>query len=138
MENYFYNLPTASKRRNRYVFPSDGTALNIVNLPELFAKSPLQVSSSTYIYPGSALFSHLSSSSLTSLFLLVESDSFPMSLFVIADLDSPGGLELIKEALGSLVRGFLMPCYPAFFFLCLLLAHVDTWLKNSHFIHPQS
>lgn len=31
-----------------------------------------------------------------------------MSLFVIADLDSSEGLELIKEALGSLVRGFLM------------------------------
>ena len=31
-----------------------------------------------------------------------------MSLFVIADLDSPDGLELFKEALGSLVRGFLM------------------------------
>ena len=60
-----------------------------------------------------------------------------MSLFVIADLDSPEGLELIKEALGSLVRGFLMsaviqPC------LCLILAHVDTWLEKSHLIHPQS
>ena len=60
-----------------------------------------------------------------------------MSLFVIADLDSPDGLELIKEALGSLVCGFLMsvvtqPC------LCLLLAHVDAWLKNSHIFHPQS
>ena len=31
-----------------------------------------------------------------------------MSLFVIADLDSSEGLELIKEALGSLVRGFLV------------------------------
>jgi hypothetical protein len=60
-----------------------------------------------------------------------------MSLFVIADLDSPDGLELIKEALGSLVRGSLMSvviqrC------LCLLLTHVDAWLKNSHFVHPQS
>ena len=59
-----------------------------------------------------------------------------MSLFVIGDLDSPGGLELIKQALGSLVCGFLIsvviqPCS------CLLLAYVDAWLKNSHFVHPQ-
>ena len=60
-----------------------------------------------------------------------------MSLFVVADLDSSDGLELIKVALGSLVSGFLMsvviqPC------LCLLLAHVEAWLKNSYIIHPQS
>lgn len=59
MENYFYDLPTASKRRNRHIFPSDGTSLNIVNLPELFAKARLRVPSSTYIYPGLALFSLL-------------------------------------------------------------------------------
>ena len=39
---------------------------------------------------------------------LVESDSIPLSLFVIADLDSAGGLELIKEALGLLVRDFII------------------------------
>ena len=59
-----------------------------------------------------------------------------MSLFVIADLDSPGGLELIKEALGTLVRGFLMSLIIQLD-LCLLLAHVEAWLKNSHFVHPQ-
>ena len=59
-----------------------------------------------------------------------------MSLFVIADLDSPGGLELIKEALGTLVRSFLMSLIIQLD-LCLLLAHVETWLKNSHFVHPQ-
>jgi UDP-glucose:glycoprotein glucosyltransferase len=124
MENYFYDLPRASKRRNRYIFPSDGTSLNIINLPELFAKARLRVSSSTYIYPGLAFSFIFLLPPKTLLFLLVESDSIPMSLFVIADLDSLDGLELIKEALGSLVRGFLMsiiilPC------LCLLLAHVD-------------
>ncbi|KAF8812128.1 hypothetical protein BYT27DRAFT_7133469 [Phlegmacium glaucopus] len=85
METYFYDLPTTSKRRNRYTFPSDASSLSIVNLPELFAKVRLRVSSSTYIYP--------------------ESDSTPLSLFIIADLDSQGGLELIKEALTSLTPG---------------------------------
>lgn len=70
-------------------------------------------------------------------FFLVESDSIPMSLFVIADLDSSDGLELIREALDSLVRGFLKSVVIPLC-LCLLLAHVDAWLKNSHFIHPQS
>ena len=60
-----------------------------------------------------------------------------MSLFVIADLDSSDGLELIKEALGSLVRGFLMSVVIQFF-LYLLLAHVEAWLENSYIIHPQS
>ena len=59
-----------------------------------------------------------------------------MSLLVIADLDSPGGLELIKEALGALVRGFLMTLIIQLD-LCSLMAHVEAWLKNSHFVRPQ-
>jgi hypothetical protein len=43
-----------------------------------------------------------------------------MSLFVIADLDSSDGSELIKEALGSLVRRFLMSV-GGFFFPVLLM-----------------
>ena len=58
-----------------------------------------------------------------------------MSLFVIADLDSPGGLELIQEALGLLVRGFMIsvviqPC------LYLLLTYVVAWFKNPSFVYP--
>ena len=34
IENYFYDLPTAMKRRNRYVVPdSDGDGLRIANPP---------------------------------------------------------------------------------------------------------
>ena len=105
METYFYDLPTTSKRRNRYIFPSDPSSLNIVNLPELFGKTRMRVSSSTYIYPGLSLSLYFFVFFLN---LLVESDSIPLSLFIIADLDSPGGLELIKEALTSLVRGFMV------------------------------
>jgi len=84
---------------------SDAKSLNLVNLPELFATARLWLSSSTYIYPGlSLVLPSFYSFSLNTSVLLVESDSIPLSLSVIADLDSPGGLELIKEALASLVR----------------------------------
>src|SRR5271168_786489 len=82
---------------------SDAKSLNLVNLPELFATARLRLSSSTYIYPGlSLVLPSFYSFSLNTSVLLVETDSIPLSLSVIADLDSPGGLELIKEALASL------------------------------------
>ena len=86
----------------------------------------------TQVWPRSSIF--LPSSNST---VLVESDSIPLSLFVIADLDSPGELELAKEALGLIVRGSMIsvvfqPC------LCLSLTYVGAWLKNPYFVHPQS
>lgn len=57
MSNYFYDLPTSSKRRNRYIFPSNAAgSLRIVNLPELFGRARFRVSPPTYIYPRRWLF----------------------------------------------------------------------------------
>ncbi|KIM46645.1 glycosyltransferase family 24 protein [Hebeloma cylindrosporum] len=84
MSNYFYDLPTSSKRRNRYIFPSNAAGrLRIVNLPELFGRARFRVSPPTYIYPP-------------------EFDSVSESLYIVADFDSVAGLDLIKEGLNSL------------------------------------
>ncbi|TFK38220.1 UDP-glucose:Glyco protein glucosyltransferase-domain-containing protein [Crucibulum laeve] len=86
MENYFYNMPTTAKRRTRYIYPSTGGgSLRIMNLPELFEKTGLRLSPSSYIYPA-------------------DTESVPMSVYVVADLDSEVGLELVKEALGSITK----------------------------------
>ncbi|KAJ3505081.1 hypothetical protein NLJ89_g7601 [Agrocybe chaxingu] len=82
MSNYFYDLPTTNKRRNRYIYPSPG-GLRIVNLPEVFAKSSFRASPPTYLYPSGW-------------------ESVSESLYIIADLDSEAGLKLVKEALLSL------------------------------------
>ncbi|KAF8954770.1 hypothetical protein BDZ97DRAFT_1908037 [Flammula alnicola] len=80
MSNYFYDLPTTSKRRNRYIFSSNAAgSVRILNLPEVFGKT-------------------LSVSRLR----LADFESISESLYVVADLDSEAGLSLIKEALTSL------------------------------------
>ncbi len=101
MVNYFYDLPTTSKRRNRYIYPTNSLgSLKIANLPELFSRKQFK-RLSPYVYP-------------RTLFVLNPSvhtnkhvagfTNVSQSLYVIADLDSEDGLNLMKEALLSLVR----------------------------------
>ncbi|KAJ6626996.1 glycosyltransferase family 24 protein [Mycena sp. CBHHK59/15] len=79
---YFYDLPTSSLRRNRYIFPASGS-LRVVSLPELFARSGYRTTPSTFIYPP-------------------ETELIPLTLYVVADFDTDGGLGLVKEALLSI------------------------------------
>jgi hypothetical protein len=52
IENYFYDLPTAMKRRNRHVVPvGDGDGLRIASLPSLHQKAGLNASPAMFIYP---------------------------------------------------------------------------------------
>ncbi|KAG6885729.1 hypothetical protein C0993_010556 [Termitomyces sp. T159_Od127] len=81
---YFYDQPTTGIRRNRYIYPTDAPeSLKVFNLPELFAKTRFRVTPAIFVYPA-------------------ESPIIPLSLFVIADLDSQEGLKLVKEALLSI------------------------------------
>ena len=51
MANYLYDMPTTSKRRNIYIYPSlSQENLKIVNIPALFTKVGFEVPSS-YVYP---------------------------------------------------------------------------------------
>ncbi|PPQ69221.1 hypothetical protein CVT24_000018 [Panaeolus cyanescens] len=85
MSNYFYDLPTTSKRRNKYIFPTGSTAAvnRIANIPEIFNQLKMESSSWTYVYP-------------------TKKNAISQSLLIIADLDSDHGLSLIKNALLSL------------------------------------
>ncbi|KAI5117547.1 hypothetical protein M0805_004373 [Coniferiporia weirii] len=95
IETYFYDRPEAYLRRNRYIFPSStkpglGSAsgpgdLRVVNLPEVFEKTRFAPTSGAYLY------SYLA--------------GVPLTTFVVADLDSEGGIALMKEALSSLEEG---------------------------------
>ncbi|KAG6833463.1 hypothetical protein H0H87_006830 [Tephrocybe sp. NHM501043] len=87
LATYFYDQPTTSLRRNRYIFSSDAPgSLRIFNLPDLFARTGFRVAPSAFHYPP-------------------ETTVIPLSVYVVADLDSPDGLKLVKEALLSINPG---------------------------------
>ena len=58
IENYFYDLPTAMKRRNRHVVPAgDGDGLRIASLSTLHQQADLNASPAMFIYPCKAISS---------------------------------------------------------------------------------
>ncbi|KAG5641244.1 hypothetical protein DXG03_005668 [Asterophora parasitica] len=84
MSTYFYDQPSTGLRRNPYVYPAKTPgSLRIFNLPDLFSRTGFLVEPSSYLYPSGPQI-------------------LPLSLYVIADLDSQSGLQLVKEALLSI------------------------------------
>ncbi|KAJ7785207.1 UDP-glucose:glycoprotein glucosyltransferase-domain-containing protein [Mycena maculata] len=82
ISTYFYDLPTSSLRRNPYIFPPSGE-LKIVSVPELFARTGFRAAPATFVYPP-------------------ETEQIPLTVYVVADFDTEGGLGLLKEALVSI------------------------------------
>ncbi|KAJ4473165.1 glycosyltransferase family 24 protein [Lentinula aciculospora] len=82
ISNYFFDLPTTARRRNKYVVPSKDN-LDIISLPELSLISGPIFSSSSFVYP-------------------TGSEAVSVTLFVVADLNSKDGLDFVKEALLSM------------------------------------
>lgn len=100
MSNYFNDLPTTNKRRNRFIFSSSD--LKIVNLPALFEKTKFKPASS-YVYPRTCLswvFDHQFKQTAC----IAESTNITQTVFVVGDLDTEDGLALVREALISQVR----------------------------------
>ncbi|KAF5357223.1 hypothetical protein D9756_006756 [Leucocoprinus leucothites] len=89
MSTYFYDLPTTSKRRNRYIVPATPGGLRIINVPEVLVSSGLESmgvsKGGAWIYP--------------------DSDIVTSSLLVVADFDTEGGKGILKQALESLTKG---------------------------------
>jgi len=83
-------------RRNKYIHPAG--ALRIVNLPELFARSP-------FIYSGGDRRLGADGASES-----VSLARVPFTIYIVADLDSETGLALVKEALESIVSVFIFYC----------------------------
>ncbi|KAF9027018.1 hypothetical protein BDZ89DRAFT_1102004 [Hymenopellis radicata] len=80
---YFYDLPTTQKKRNRYIIPSSTIGgLTIYSLPAVFATSGFDPSPGAFVYPPEG--------------------ETPISMFVVADFDTEGGLKLLKGALESI------------------------------------
>lgn len=56
IEDYFYDLPTAMKRRNRHIVPvGDGSGLRIASLPDLHQHAGFNPSPAMFIYPGKVI-----------------------------------------------------------------------------------
>jgi hypothetical protein len=56
IENYFYDLPTAMKKRNLHVVPvGDGGGVRIASLPTLHQRAGLNASPAMFIYPSKAI-----------------------------------------------------------------------------------
>ncbi|KAG5636220.1 hypothetical protein H0H81_008754 [Sphagnurus paluster] len=84
MSTFFYDQPSTGLRRNRYIYPAKAPgSLRIFNMLDLFSRTGFRSTPSTFIYPSST-------------------SAVPLSLYVVADLDSQAGLQLVKEALLSI------------------------------------
>ncbi|KAH7929980.1 glycosyltransferase family 24 protein [Leucogyrophana mollusca] len=89
ISTFFYDLPGTSSRRNAYIFASNSatgghalgaSTLRVFSIPELHARSGFEVGPGAFVVPDGQ-------------------DSLPLSMYVVADLDSETGRELAKESL---------------------------------------
>ncbi|KAF5386468.1 hypothetical protein D9757_005906 [Collybiopsis confluens] len=84
VSTYFFDLPTTARRRNEYIVPSK-ESLDILSLPELLVGSGYNSNAPSFIYP-------------------LESEVIPITMHIVADLDSIDGLEFVREALLSMEK----------------------------------
>ncbi|KAF8644943.1 hypothetical protein AX16_008171 [Volvariella volvacea WC 439] len=84
MATWFYDQPTSSPRRNKYIYPSSsatpGGGLRIFNLPELFYNTEYRSSPWSHLYPKG-------------------NKDIPIGMYIIADFDTEEGLALLKEGI---------------------------------------
>ncbi|SCZ98554.1 BZ3500_MvSof-1268-A1-R1_Chr3-1g05461 [Microbotryum saponariae] len=94
VENFFYDLPTTHKRRNRFVFTSEANPLKVVNLVEVLEGVERGFVEGTWIEAAPSLEDEQGSELGEGL----ELDQV-VSLHVVADLDSSDGRQLVHTAL---------------------------------------
>ncbi|KAF8888622.1 UDP-glucose:glycoprotein glucosyltransferase-domain-containing protein [Infundibulicybe gibba] len=80
---FFYDQPTSSKRRNRFVYPSSAADLRLFNLPDVFARIGFWSQFNSFLYPGDSVVT-------------------PISIYLVADLNSDAGIAFVREALQSM------------------------------------
>ncbi|GAA5860419.1 hypothetical protein JCM1840_000253 [Sporobolomyces johnsonii] len=92
-KSFFADLPTTHRRRNPYIFPSAETnPLRIVNLVDAFKGVDPAVVKSFYIEGVTGLVDDETGFD-------IEDAPAAATMFVIADLDEPAGIQLAKAAL---------------------------------------
>ena len=72
----------------------------LFNLPEIFSRLDSKYDSGAFIYPGKYM---CSSHVRTELRVDAESENVPLTMYVIADLDSAKGIALMSNAVAALV-----------------------------------
>ena len=103
LSTYFYDLPTTAKRRNVYIHPSNKPgSLRIVGLPELVEGSGLSSEPGAFMYPR-VHHTWLQWNVKYSVHFIAVTEQVPITMYVIADMETPEGIQLVKEALSSLV-----------------------------------
>ncbi|THG96572.1 hypothetical protein EW026_g5286 [Hermanssonia centrifuga] len=81
ISTYFYDRPEASKRRSKHIYPSGKPeGLKILSLTDLILHSH-----GSFVYPPES-----------------EGHNLPLTTFVVTDLDSTAGAELVKEVLSAM------------------------------------
>jgi UDP-glucose:glycoprotein glucosyltransferase len=104
MSVYFYDLPTSRKRRNKLVYPSGKpSSTQHTSLPQLFETTGFKAKAGSYLQwrkappkPYRGLFAD-------QLRTAERKDAPVVTSYVIADFDTEDGLDLLKEAVESLV-----------------------------------
>ena len=104
MSVYFYDLPESRKRRNKLVYPS-GKLSNgqLTSLPQLFEATGFKAKAGSYLQ-WRKTSPEPNRVPLVDLFRIAERKDAPLvTIYVIADFDTEGGLDLLKNAAESLV-----------------------------------
>ncbi|BGP16173.1 hypothetical protein JCM10213_001389 [Rhodosporidiobolus nylandii] len=91
-KTYFADLPSTHKRRNRYMFPSEGNPLRFVNLVEAFDGIDPRFVRSDYVEGATSQINQTTGFD-------VEAEPAAVTMFVVADLNEPAGTALAKAAL---------------------------------------
>ena len=100
---YFYDMPVASKRRNRHIYPSSKAGdLRIHSLFDTVVKFGFPSGHGSFIYPRKlCLDFELSDNVLIR--STAEATDIALTTYVVADLNSEAGQALVREALAASV-----------------------------------
>ncbi|EJD40203.1 hypothetical protein AURDEDRAFT_70440 [Auricularia subglabra TFB-10046 SS5] len=139
IENFFYDLPTSSASRNEHIFPSSksGNALRVANLPDLFGRFSLGTTFEGVAPESAGPFQYLQLLSNANLGYAAV-DALLVTLWIVADFDTPEGLAFAKEALKAAELeaatpfrvGFIQNSDPA-----MSVTLEDSPLRSSHVLY---
>lgn len=96
MSRAFYDLPTTTARRSKYLLPGlTENKLKVFSIPKLMSSMPAQIASKDFIYTRAFTVPH-AELPLTS---ADRTRGTPITIWIIGDLDSVAGRALIDDAL---------------------------------------
>lgn len=101
---YFYDMPVASKRRNRHIYPSSKAGdLRIHSLFDTVIKFGFPNGRGSFVYPRKPRLGFKLSDNVL-IRLTAEATDIALTTYIVADLNSEAGQALVREALAASVR----------------------------------